>query len=753
MAEYDDARALEDLLDACASEPIHAPGAVQPHGALLVLDDAGVIRSASANLAEVLGPAGAVDAASALGRTVADALGPAWGVALDQALQGGVATVHPQPEGAGSTAFECVAERSGSRVLFEVEPDPGGHAAAGDERLFRMLDDFHGATSIDELVGGAVATVAQLTGFDRVLCYRFDPDWNGEVVAEVDAPGTSSFAGLRFPASDIPAQARAQYARTPLRLIPDSSAVPSPLLAQDATWAELDLSDASLRAVSPVHLQYLRNMGVAASMSVSLTVGGRLWGIIAGHHLRGPARPSRRVRQAVRLVARTTSTVLAVLLASDAAERRLERIERLDRLSDALHTEDDRPSAEVLRAHGDAVRELVEASGFAVVGAKERTVVGDVPPDAALAALVARARAAGGVLADAELGAAPGAVPGAPGGALVVPVGGVADRWLLWFRPEVARTVQWAGEPAKRADEVTGRLEPRSSFDAYIEEIRGRSEPWVDEDVDIAVELAARVTEADGHRVRREAQIAQTLQQTLMLERFPNGRGMAGAARYRPASNSPLGGDWYDVFFLPNGTSIVAVGDVAGHGFEVAATMAQLRHALRAYLVRAESFDEALSKLNELLVTLLPSEMATVVLAEVDGARGTVRVANAGHLPAVVSSPAGAHLVEVPGPALGWESGVPHRAVDVPMAPHDRLVLYSDGLIERRERPIDESLAALVAAADATAALGVEEQVDALLTSLTEGTDVDDDVTVVVVELVPEAAPVSPAPGSAAGPG
>lgn len=728
-APVPEADPIDELLAICASEPIHAPGAVQPHGALLVLDGDGVVRSVSANLDAVAGrPAGEV-----LGRTLAEGLGPAWADALAGTAEGLVATVE-----VGGEAFECVAAEHDGVVLLEVERGPGD-ALADASRLFPMLDAFHGATSIDELLGGAVATVAQLTGFDRVMCYRFDPDWNGEVVAEVVGPGVAPFDGLRFPASDIPPQARAQYERTPLRLIPDAAAEPSPLLVEDAAWADLDLSDVSVRAVSPVHLRYLRNMGVRSSMSVSLTVDGRLWGLIACHHSSGVVRPSHRVRNAVRLAARTTSTVLAVLLSQAASEHKVVLLHRLARLAGALRDDEARAPLDVLSDHAAEAMALVDATGLVLTGERSRHVAGTVAPDDVVAGLVARARTAGGALVDDHLGAE----DGGPAGALVVPVVGTADQWLVWFRPETAETVRWAGDPAKRADEATGRLEPRASFAAYVEEVRGRAAPWSDDEVSVAVDLASRVGEADRLRARLEAELAGQLQRALMLEGFPAVRGVAGAARYVPVSGSPLGGDWYDVFFLPSGRSIVAVGDVAGHGIEVASTMAQLRHALRAYLIRVPSFEDALGRLNDLLLTLLPADMATVVLAEVDGTEGTVRLANAGHLPAVVASPHGSRLVEARGPALGWENQLPHDAVEVPLAPGERLVLYSDGLVERRGQSLDDGLDALLVAAGATVHLGVDEQADALLEHFTAGADADDDITVVVVELVEDKARVA----------
>lgn len=723
--------ALDALLAACASEPIHAPGAVQRHGALLVLDGAEVVRAASENVAELLG----VAAGDLLGRPLAVGLGAAWVDALAIAIEEGLARVATD-----RGAFECVAVTNGDLVLLEIEPDEGD--TIGDHwRLYRTLLAFQGAASVEQLVQDAVVTVADLTRYDRVMAYRFDPEWNGEVVADAVVDGVTSFLGLRYPASDIPPQARAQYERTRLRLIADSLATPSPLLAHDASWAaDLDLSDATLRAVSPVHLEYLRNMGVRSSMSVSITVEGRLWGLIACHHLTEGFRPSRRVRNAVELVAATTSTMLGVLLANQATERRLAALDRLDQLGSAVARDVTRAPFEVLEEHADDTLDLVGATGAALVAGTRTRLLGRTPPADVISDLIEHARGRNGPLVVEELA---GVEPAwrthaqVAAGALVTGVGAYDDRWIVWFRPETAETVRWGGDPTEKgvAERPDGalRLSPRASFAEYLEEVRGRAQRFTIEEVDAGAALASRVSASLTLAVKREAELAGQLQRMLLLEAFPSIAGVTGAAQYRPAEGSPLGGDWYDVLYLPNGRCIVAVGDVAGHGLEVAASMAQLRHALRAYLLRAPSLGEALRRLNELIHSLLPDEMATLVLAELDPETRTVQIVNAGHPPPVVVGASGARLIETHGMVLGVLSDAPYEQVAVPLHAGERLVLYSDGLIERRGRVIDEGFAALRAAARATVGLDVAGQSAVLVEELTDGTDVVDDVTVVVV--------------------
>ncbi|MGN6695183.1 MAG: SpoIIE family protein phosphatase [Aquihabitans sp.] len=724
---------LERLLARCGTDPIHNPGAIQPHGALVVLDAGRSVVAGSANLEAIVG----TSIADALGQPIGTALGQVWADVLDQAISTEQAVVEE-----GGIRLTCSAEHAADLILLEVEVDPGDNLD-DDWKLHRTMEGLMGAPDAEALVQRVVATIADLTGFDRVMCYRFDPDWHGEVIAERVNEGIDSFDGLRFPATDIPPQARAQYERTPLRLIPDSGATPVPLIAVSTVDLEaLDLSDARLRAVSPIHLRYLQNLGVRSSMSVSLTVEGRLWGIIACHHVAGPLQPSRRVRTVVDLVARTASMLLTVLEAGRATQHRLDLLRRLDELAAPLVRADDRSPLDVLVDQGDALLELVGAAGVTLLTGAGAVEIGTVAPLAVTEDLAARAVQSEGALASDELRALdPSWAVHAKdaSGALVVPIGATGGRAIAWFRPEVVETVRWAGDPASKVvdhDADGGaQLGPRASFATYAEVVRGRSAPWSEHEAEVAEELGLRLAAAEALQAERDARLAAQLQQTLLLEAFPSITGVVGAAEYRPASNSPLGGDWYDVFYLPSNRSIVALGDVAGHGLEVAAVMAQLRHALRAYLVRAPSPAEALARLNHLTRTLLPTEMATAVLVELDLPGRCLRIANAGHLPPVILGTNGARLAEQRGMALGLATGISYELAEEPVEPGERLVLYSDGLIERRTRTLDESVAELVEAAAATRHLTVAEQSAALADRLTDGTDVVDDVTVVVVEI------------------
>jgi chemotaxis family two-component system sensor kinase Cph1 len=732
-----DVRAFEALLAGCASERIHSPGSVQPHGSLLGIDRDGRIVVASANSQSILG----LDGAALLGQPLELAFGAAFASEVMGATDGKVLAVDG-PSG----SLDVITRRTDGLRLLELEPAP---AAVVETRstIYEALRAFHGATTLDDLAAQAVRSVQELTGFDRVLMYRFDPDWNGEVIAEVVGPDHQQFIGLRFPASDIPPQARALYSRARLRLIPDAEALPSPLLALgEVAPEEIDLSEVSLRAVSPVHLQYLQNMRVTASMSVAVHVGDHLWGLVACHHLTGPLRPSQQVRDAVDIVGRTTSTILAAFLGEALAQTQVALLGRVDAISESLWAQRHRNPDDALGELGVSLTDVFDATGGAVVGGGRIRCVGACPPEHMVADLVVRAgESTPRGLCVEELGALDAGwakYADVAAGAMVVPVDADADRWLVWFRRETRSVVRWGGNPQGK-DVATGengrlRLDPRSSFDEYLELVRGRSAPWTSEERHAAGTLAHRVALVHAERIQRNAETAAVIQRTILLEQFPSIPKVDGAALYRPSSGNPIGGDWYDVFFGREGRAILAIGDVAGHGVEAAATMAQLRHALRAYVLREDTLAEAMSRLNDLMMSLLPTEIATSLLIDLDPINHVVEIVNAGHPPPIIIGDGEARYVDGERDLLiGVRRGIGYGSTRVRLPPGSTLIAYTDGLIERRTRTIDVGLAELRHAASSLTDATVDEICDRLL-QLASDSDVDDDITIVAIRFIDE---------------
>src|SRR3712207_5580842 len=307
----------EDALQRCADEPIAVPGAIQPHGALLAVTEPDLtVVVASANAAAVLGTTPA---------SLADVLGPPDLDRLRAGLAGDLAEVDPLRVTVGGAEGDLVAHRADGLLVTEWEPLAGAEQAdpVWHARLALVLQRLSAGGTLEELTASLARDVRALTGFDRVMVYRFDPEWNGEVVAEDRCEDLEPFLGLRYPAGDIPAQARALYTTNWLRLIPDATyrRVPLEPATNPRTGRPLDLSAAVLRSVSPVHLEYLANMGVVASMSVSLVDRGRLWGLIFCHSDSGPHRPSYADRVAAAFLGRTASLLLPTTVGSGEQDR------------------------------------------------------------------------------------------------------------------------------------------------------------------------------------------------------------------------------------------------------------------------------------------------------------------------------------------------------------------------------------------------------------------------------------------------
>ena len=720
-----------DLLG-CADEPIRLPGAVQPHGVLLGVEPSALtVQVASANTAALFG----ADAEALLGRRL-DELAPSAAAALREALAADT-PLWPLAVHLSGHDVDVTASRADGLLLLEWEPrEQAGEAGpAWHRRLPLVLQRLQAARTVAELADTLACDVRDLTGFDRVMVYRFGRDWSGEVVAEHRRDDLEPFLGLRFPASDIPAQARALYVAQWLRLIPDAAYTPVPLVPDQWQGRPLDLGLTGLRSVSPVHLEYLANMGVVASMSMSLITGGRLWGLVACHHYAGPHRPSPTDRVTAEFLGRTASLLLATTSEAADADRVLAVAERQAALLADL-ARSPRDPASALLAGEHSLLDLLPAGGAAARLDGRLHLLGATPPAERVPPLLAALFASGTPVTDALSRMVPDAadLDGTAAGVLAVPLrGGATGDALAWFRPETLRQVDWGGDPRTK-EYVEGehgpRLSPRRSFARWSETVRGTSEPWLEHEVGAARQLAAHLGDVRLNRAEQESRLAATLQRTLLLEQLPVLPGVDLAVRYLPSAADVVGGDWYDVFLLPDGRVSVVLGDVAGHGLGAAAVTAQLRHGLRAYLLHAAGPAAALQRLNELVAFLLPDELATAVVAELDPARGRLTVASAGHLPALLLDGEPRLVEQGRGPALGLLEDAHYEQVDLPLQGSDRVLLYTDGLVERRGEDVSSGLDRLRAVAG-PAPRQAEALLDAVLAGLSERGD--DDVTVLTL--------------------
>ena len=505
---------LKEALDECAREPIHIPGAVQPHGVMIVLAADNTVQQVSANIDKLLG----VAAPDCLGRNLSEILEPVYVDALLKVkTEGALQPVQSTVVRKNGREFDAIAHQSGASLIVELEEIQ--ESAPRAEKLYDTLRNFaigmHKAKGFTDIFEHVVAGIREVSGFDRVKLYRFDEDWHGEVVAESRADFMPSYKGLHFPASDIPEQARKLYMKSYLRLIASTTYKPVPLVPplNPATKAPLDMSLSVLRSVSPVHIQYLENINVRASMSVSIIQNGHLWGLIACHH-NAPLHVPYQVRNICEIMGHIFSAQLSTMEDFSKREDQDRRDALVRKLSVAL---DSNPRIDRLMAHSHALaREALSADGLAVKTFVHVLQYGDVPPQDVLGALMDWLKQKG----DDEIFYTDDAqkhFPDVPvlqslrGGILAVPIRPRSQDYIVWFPNAIVKEVSWAGNPEKSAEETKAgyRLTPRSSFELWKQEVRHRSAVWSDGDVKTARAVAAVLLESEKLNAE-QANVAKT---------------------------------------------------------------------------------------------------------------------------------------------------------------------------------------------------------------------------------------------------
>lgn len=499
-------------LDNCAAEPIHVPGSIQPHGMMLAFTLDGRLATHSAN-------AHSLGALPATGDTAGDHhFTPSLLACVRSALaKPSAASTCDVALPDGSPADATLHTHEG--LLFvEVEPRDAGTGHSADFALFaqRALTRIQAQTDLATLLEASVEEIAALSRFDRVMAYRFHPDDSGEVVAERRGPGLESYLGMRYPASDIPAQARRLFVLNPIRLIVDVAYQPVPLQPDrnPATGGAIDLSHAVLRSVSPIHCEYLGNMGVHGSMAISIVVQGRLWGMFACHHY-----APHLVSPAVRMTCRLLSQVVSLMVERLLALRRSDAIARGQNVRSAIidRVRGDDYMLRALTSGSPALLDVVPACGLAAAALEQINTLGETPDLDGLAHLLAWLEAHGGssfvtasIARDApEIAAACSGFAGF----LAIRYSTERHGWLIWFRREQIETLRWAGNPDKPA--VLGpngmRLSPRGSFAEWQQVVRDRAEPWDEAELFEAEEVRRALVDISAARLQEVVRAREML--------------------------------------------------------------------------------------------------------------------------------------------------------------------------------------------------------------------------------------------------
>ncbi|MFJ5489042.1 GAF domain-containing protein, partial [Hansschlegelia beijingensis] len=405
--------------------------------------------------------------------------------------------------------FDVSAQRSGGLTMVELEPaGPEGvplGVVLGD--LEAAASDFERASTVEQLCRFAAAEFRRLTGFDRVMIYQFLDDDSGSVVGEDRREGLRSFLNHRFPASDIPRQARALYLRNPIRVIPDVDYKPAPLQPATLDGGPIDLSDVALRSVSPIHLQYLRNMGVRASASVSIVKDGVLWGLVACHNETPLHIPFAR-RAACRALAGTLGRQIRAKDESDAFRERVRLRGFQDDLVALLSREGSLDAA--ISNHVAEIRRALGGDGVAILRGSDLLTNGRCPAEEETRAVAAWAlnRSVDQVFSTArlvELLPDAESYRHAASGLLAITLS-LSEPWIvMWFRAEEIEVVEWAGNPHKDvAKDPNEALTPRASFESWRETVRGRARRWTGPEIEAAGRLRAAVTEVWQSRRLRD---------------------------------------------------------------------------------------------------------------------------------------------------------------------------------------------------------------------------------------------------------
>ena len=482
-------------LTTCEREPIHTPGSIQDFGALLVctLPDYRIVH-VSANIEAYFGDT----PEDVLGSSLPDHLDETGAAEFRECAvrglkTGGVFALYVELTRLGLNAAFFVHEAN-SRIVVDIELEPAQTGRGAPNALSEvqvLTEEFGRIEGLKPLMDACVQNVRAVTGYDRVMVYRFLEDNSGQVVAEAARDGLTPYLNLRYPASDIPAQARELYRRQLLRLIGDVDYTPIPLVPPlDTDNRPIDIGRSVLRSVSPIHLEYLQNMGVRATLTISLIVNGKLWGLIACHHYE-----TKHVPTSMRVALEVIGQIVALQLDAKLKEELLRYVQTSRVHVDCLAAKfsPERDVYETLVEESDRLSSIISSDSVVIFANDRISTIGPAPDEQTVRSVVSMLnRSEPGVYAThalssvVEVGDAERAA-----GVLALPISRTPRDYILFFRHEVAKSVLWGGDPNKPAQYGPNgdRLTPRKSFEAWRETVRNQSEPWTEAEFTVAETL------------------------------------------------------------------------------------------------------------------------------------------------------------------------------------------------------------------------------------------------------------------------
>lgn len=504
----------------CDREPIHIPGSIQPHGVLIALNPSDLTIIQVSNNTEALLNYQPQDL---LEKNLSQLLDPQQVKTIQKCLQEDFDRVNPLKLQIQQQHFNGIVHRSlDNTIILELEPTDSTtelNFFSFHNLIKKPLDKIQNASNLTTLSQIIVQEVQRITGFDRVMIYRFNSENAGRVIAEAKAAELTSYLGLYYPPSDIPKQARELYFLNLLRIIPDANYQPARLtpLLNPITNAPLDLSLSVLRSVSPIHVEYLNNMGVTASMSISLLKDQQLWGLIACHHS-----TPKYVSYETRTICEFIGQIMSLELTSKEDNENLDYKLKLKSLQAQLveSISQSENLLDGLLATDNDLLQLVNAQGVAIYLNQSLTTRGKTPSAEQIQALwdwvIGRIGNETIFYTDKLTEQYPVAIEikDVASGLLVLIISKVQPSYIVWFRPEVIQTVNWGGNPHKPVEISENgelRMSPRKSFELWQETVQLKALPWQRCEIEAAIELRSNIVGIVLRKAEELAQINQEL--------------------------------------------------------------------------------------------------------------------------------------------------------------------------------------------------------------------------------------------------
>lgn len=491
----------------CGKVPLHQTNLIQPHGVLLVVDkeDLAVLQ-ASENASAVFG----ITATELVKEKLSSFFAGSEAMQLQALFSGNLQGRLPFVFSINGQPFLSVVEQQERYFIVEIEQKP--HVEGNEHSFIRIYQQIKLAMAAMDACTTTLDTcrtvakeLKRLSGFDKVMVYCFDDEWNGDVIAEEREPGMESYLGLKFPASDIPKQARELYKTSPYRLIPAVDYEPVRLfpVINPLTNAFTDLSTSNLRSVAGVHLEYLRNMQVNASMSTRILKDGELWGLIACHH-RTPNYLSYETCSVFELLSNMVMAKISAVQNGDRFRYQTAKQQLQTKVVEQMLT------SEGLSPEAESLLALLDADGVAIVNNNRIDTAGATPDPQEIEDLVywLQANNIATVYQQASLPSvyeAAESYAGKGSGLLALPIDMEKGDCILAFRAEAVRKINWGGNPNEAVQLAAGRknYHPRASFKLWQQMVKQTSLPWKKETVEVAESLRIFLVESRLNRKER----------------------------------------------------------------------------------------------------------------------------------------------------------------------------------------------------------------------------------------------------------